>query len=190
VLWQVVTAPAPLEGPTVILDDGTVSVDGVTPADPRALAAGAGQGLDPNVYALARAITSEQGSRYPAARVGVAWVIVNEARARGLSVLALVTRSKHAGDGFFGRQSQGRYVATSQDPDADAVNVATDVLSGMTDDPTGGARNFDSPGAYGVQDGTTAAGADAFAAKRAAEGKELVLLDGVPESVVRFWRPT
>ena len=43
-----------LLGPTSLLPDGTVSVDGETPADPQALADAVGRSLD--VYALARMI--------------------------------------------------------------------------------------------------------------------------------------
>jgi hypothetical protein len=196
VAWSVVTAPAPLSEPTQLLDDGTVSVDGETPADPLALAAGAG--VDPNVYALQRCIESEAGDEALIVRQAVAWAIVNEARAAGRSVLSLVTRAgkKVAGtwvpnpiaSGHFGRQSQGRYCASSQDAGSD-FSIASGVLSGDIDDPTGGARQFDSPKSFGVQGGTTAAGADATAQRRIAAGNVEVLLPGIPERTIRFWRP-
>lgn len=196
-VWSVVTAPAPLAEPTQLLDDGTVSVDGETPADPEALALGAG--VDAQRYALARAIQSEIGNGPRAALEGVGWAIVNEARATGHTVLQLVTRAGKkvggvwtphpTGNGHFGRQSQGRYCATSQDADAAAYDVADGVLSGAIDDPTDGARQFDSPSAFGVQEGTTAEGADATAQKRIAAGNVEVLLPGVPERTIRFWRP-
>ena len=200
-VWSIVTAPPPLSEPTQLLDDGTVSVDGQTPADPSALAAG--QGKDANVYALARALHSEQASGPRIAREGIAWAIVNEARHVGRSVLGLVTRAGRApkladgsrgpwaphptGNGFFGRQNQGRYCATSRDADAEAYEIAAGVLAGEIDDPTGGARQFDDVSAFGVQEGTTAAGADKVAADRIAAGNELVQLPGAPD--LRFWRP-
>jgi hypothetical protein len=208
VAWSIVSAAEPIYGPTSLLDDGTVTANGEGPADPEGLAAGAG--VEVNRYALARALHSEQAGGPRIARVGVAWAIVNEARAVGRSVLSLVTRAGRrpkyvgvdgavtygawtphpTGNGFFGKQSQGRYCATSRDPNADDFEVADDVLSGRVDDPTGGARQFDSPDAFGVQEGTTAEGADETAARRIAAGNELVLLPGVPESTLRFWRPT
>lgn len=196
VVASIVSAPAPIVGSTDVLDDGTVGFEGV-PAAPAALAAGAG--VEPNRYALARVVQSELGSGPRVAREGIAWAVVNEARARGMSVLALVTRAGRkvngawtphpTGDGFFGRQAQGRFVASSQDPGAAALEVADGVMSGEIEDPTDGARQFDSPKAFGVQEGTTAAGADEVAARRIAAGNELVLLPGVPESTLRFWRP-
>jgi hypothetical protein len=191
------SAPAPLAGPTSLLDDGTVTADGETPADPEALALGAGVELQR--YALARAVQSENGSGPRIVLEAVAWAIVNQARATGHTVAQLVTRAGRkvsgvwtphpTGNGRFGRQAQGRYCATSQDPEARALEVADDVLSGVVDDPTGGARQFDSPAAFGVQEGTTAAGADETAARRIAAGNVEVLLPGVPESTIRFWRP-
>lgn len=198
-VWSIVTAPAPLSEPTSLLDDGTVTVDGETPADPQALAAG--QGQDTNVYALARALHSEQAGGPRIAREGVAWAIVNEARHVGRSVLSLVTRAGRVnkstniwvphptGNGFFGEQAQGRYCATSRDADVEAYEIAAGVLGGDIDDPTGGARQFDSPNAFGKQAGTTSEGAEATAARRIAAGNELVTLPGVPESELRFWRP-
>jgi hypothetical protein len=196
VVWSVVTAPPPLHEPTHLLDDGTVTVDGATPANPRALAAG--RGLDPNVYALGRALHSEQAGGARIAREGIAWAMVNQARHVGRSVLDLVTRAGRkvggawvphpTGNGHFGRQNQGRYVATSRDADAEAYEIAAGVLAGTIDDPTGGARQFDDVSAFGAQAGTTAADADRVAADRIAAGNELVQLPGAPD--LRFWRPT
>jgi len=195
VVWSVVTAPAPLAEPTALLDDGTVTVDGETPADPYALAAG--KGKDPNVYALARTLHSEQASGPRVAREGIAWAIVNEARHVGRSVLSLVTRAGRkvngawvphpTGNGHFGRQNQGRYAATSRDADEEAYEIAAGVLGGTIDDPTGGARQFDDVDAFGVQPGTQASDADRVAADRIAAGNELVQLPGAPS--LRFWRP-
>ena len=89
---------------------------------------------------------------------------------------------------LLGRQAQGRYCATSQDAGSD-FSIAAGVLGGDIDDPTGGARQFDSPKSFGVQAGTTAEGADATAQKRIAAGNVEVLLPGVAEKTIRFWRP-
>lgn len=195
-MWAAVTSPAPYVGATHLNDAGTVSDAEGNPVAPEALASGAG--LELNRLALARAITSEEGRKYPAARLGIAHAIVNEARARGLSVAALVTRARKkvdgvsvpaTGDGFFGKQGQGRYCSSAQDHDDDAAGLADDVLSGATVDPTGGARQFDSPAAFGRQEGTDESDADDVKARRLAAGNELVVLPGVPESHLRFWRP-
>ena len=173
---------------------GIVTVDGVTPADPYALARG--MGVEPNRLALARMINSEF-SRYRDARIGCAWCARNEAAARGVSILALLIRQRvkvdgkrvpGPGDGYFGAQS-GRYASTAQDTTADALEIAGGVISGELEDPTGGARQFDSPGAFGVQPGTDFDDADTVAANRIAAGNELVTLPGVPASYARFWRP-
>jgi hypothetical protein len=92
------------------------------------------------------------------------------------------------GDGFFGSQ-HGRYASTAQDSSDDSLAIADGVLSGAIPDNTGGARQFDSPQAFGIQIGTLAGDADDVAARRIAAGNELVTLAGVPESYARFWRP-
>lgn len=191
-----------LSEPTRLSSDdgkGIVTVDGSTPAAPRALAAG--MGVEANRYALARMINSEF-SRYRDARIGAAWAARNEATARGVSILALLTRQRikakddagktirvaGPGDGYFGQQ-WGRYASTAQDTTADALEIAGGVISGELEDITGGARQFDSPGAFGYQPGTSPDDADTVAANRIAAGNELVTLEGVPASYARFWRP-
>jgi hypothetical protein len=191
-----VTGSAPvLEEPTKLNGDGVTSVDGETPADPEALARGAG--VDRNRYALARMVNSEF-ARYHEARVGSAWCCRNEATARGVSVFALLTLQvlkdsdgthyHGPGDGFFGSQ-HGRYASTAQDSSDDSLAIADGVMSGAIPDNTGGARQFDSPQAFGIQIGTLASDVDDVAARRIAAGNELVTLEGVPESYARFWRP-
>lgn len=187
-----------LAEPTEIDDDGVVCVRNelgeLVQADPAALARGAR--MDPNAYAAARVIESEAGGQPWIGQVGVCWTLVNHARDVGRSVLGVVTRATlksgdAVGDGFFGRQGNPRggyrYVASSQDPSDDAKQTAAAVLAGQIDDPTGGAVNFDAPGAYGAQEGTDAGGADTFAENRRAEGKEPFELPGV--GAIRFWRP-
>lgn len=157
------------------------------PESPAALARAAGATLDE--YALARVVASEHGSAPQIVQIGVAHATRNYARAAGLSISALVLRSTGKGAGYFGAQWQGRYASTAVDPREGHLKIARDVLAGRVSDPTGGARQYDSPKAFGQQPGTTAAGADAVAARRLAAGNVKVLLAGVPESTIRFWRP-
>ncbi len=190
---------APISEPTSLDGDGVVCANGVY-ANPEGLAKGAG--VDLNRYALARMVNSEF-SRYHLARVAAAWACKNEARARGVSIAALLTRQRiivgyddagkairedGPGDGFFHTQ-RGSYASTAQDSTPDAIAIADGVISGSIEDPTDGARQFDSPGAFGIQAGTDAGDVDDVAARRIAAGNELVTLPGVPESYARFWRP-
>ncbi len=187
---------AVLNEPTTLNGDGVATVDGSTPADPEALARGAG--VDRNRYALARMINSEF-ARYRNARIGAAWCARNEAAARGVSIFELLTKQRvkdddgnkvpGPGDGFFGSQ-HGRWASTAQDAgDNDALEIADGVISGSIPDITSGCRQFDSPQAFGIQPGTDAGDADTVAQRRIAAGNEEVVLDGVPESYARFWRP-
>jgi type II secretory pathway pseudopilin PulG len=178
--------------PTQLNDDGTVTTDGVTPVDPAALAAG--QGLEPNRYAMARAIVSEVGGLPLAAQIGVAWSIRNMASHAGVSVLRLITRAgtkvngvwtpTAGADGFFGRQDQHRYCSSARDADDAAYRIADQVTSGDVDDPTGGARQWDSPDAF-----SSSGAADQTAANRIAAGNVEVNLPGVDPNQLRFWRP-
>lgn len=171
-----------LFGATRLLPDGTVTVDGETPADPAALAAGAGVSLD--AYALARMIASEAGGQRQVAQEAVGMVAFNYAGDKGQSISSLLLHATRAGNGFFGKQAQGRYAATSRDPSAAQLDLAARIVAGEVADPTGGARQWDSPRAY-----ENPSDADVTAAKRYAAGNELVILAGVPASTFRFWRP-
>jgi hypothetical protein len=188
--------------PTELDDDGVVCTRNdageLEAADPEALARGLG--VAPEVEALARVMASEAGELPWIAQLGVAWTVVNHARAVGRSVLAVVVRAalNHGkddgtGDGYFGRQGNPRggyrYVASSRDATQDQRDTAKAVLAGDVADPTSGAVNFDSPRSYGAQAGTDASGADTFAENRLAEGKEQVPLPGVSSNAIRFWRP-
>jgi len=168
---------------TLLTDDGTVSLDGDEGADPRMLARDAGLEIDH--YALARMIWSEMAGLPQIALWGVGWAATNEAGARGLTVADLLLRSSGAGDGFFGRQSQGRFASTAKDPPAAAFAAAAAVLSRDVADPTGGARQWDSPQAYPTEER-----AAEIAARRIDAGNVKVLLPGVPERKLRFWRRT
>lgn len=194
----------PLTEPTLLSDDGTACViqgEELRPADPRALAKGMGMDSDGNAYALSRVIPSEAGGLSRADQIGVCWTVINHAREVGRSVLDLVTRARvkdtdgdhvdGAGAGYFGKQGDPvggyRYVSTAQDSTEDSRELAAGCWSGDIEDNTGGAVNFDAPGAYGVQEGTDESGADEFAANRRKEGKELVDVPG-SSGRVRFWR--
>lgn len=160
---------------TITSTDGTV-----LPPDVQALADSAG--CDPAVYALARVGASEAGGQRQLAKAAVMWVVMNEAQRRGTNVVAVILGSAQA----FGPQGTGGrgFVSSSHDPQTIDLTTAQSVVDGSIDDPTGGALNFDSPRAY-----ADPSRADTFAANREKEGKELVVLEGVPESTFRFWRP-
>lgn len=175
-------AIAGLTGASTLLPDGTVTIDGKNPADPAALAVGAGVTLD--VYALARMIASEAGGQKFIAQQAVGIVAANYAADHGQSISALLLHSTHAGSGYFGKQSQGRYAATSKDASPMQLALADQILAGQIDDPTGGARQWDSPRSY-----SNPADADATEARRIAAGNTLVILPGVPASTFRFWVP-
>lgn len=181
----------PYSQPTTLNADGVVTTDGATPVDPAALAAA--QDLELNRYALARVIMSEVGTLPQIAWYGVAWATRNEASHRGWSVAKLVTRcavkdsngdfvSVEGADGFFGSQRH-RYCSSAQDATDDSYQVADEVLSGDVDDPTDGARQWDSPNAF------AALGEADDTAKREAAGLRAVALPGVSASSLRFWVP-
>lgn len=180
-----------ITGGTRLLADGTVTADGETPADPDGLVAGAGLPVDPdslagsrNAYALARMISSEAGGQKQIAQQAVGAVALNYAADHGKSIWDVLLHSTHAGNGFFGKQAEGRYAATSRDPSSVHIDLALSLLAGTAPDPTDGARQWDSPRSYKVP-----SRADEVAADRIAAGNELVLLPGVPASTFRFWRP-
>jgi hypothetical protein len=177
--------------PTMLNGDGVVTTDGVTPAPPESLAAGLG--VEPNRYAMARAIVSEVGGLPVVAQIGVGWAIRNEAAHRGWSVLHLITRCAvkqddgsfaaiDGCDGFFGNQHH-RYCSSAQDADQNALDIADQVMSSSVDDPTGGARQWDSPNAF------AALGESDDAPQREAAGLRAIALPGVSAGSLRFWVP-
>jgi len=181
----------PYTQPTTLNSDGVVTTDGETPVPPVALADALG--IEPNRYAMARVIMSEVGTLPTAAWYGVGWALRNEAAHRGWSILHLVTRCAvkqpdgsflaiDGADGFFGSQHH-RYCSSAQDATDDAVSVADDVISGNVDDPTGGARQWDSPNAF------AALGESDDTAKREAAGLRAVALPGISINSLRFWVP-
>lgn len=185
-MFDVVTTDA-ITGRTTLDGDGTVCVEvagELVLASPAGLAKGAG--VDRQIYALARCIQSE-ANRDRDVRRAVAHAVQNYCRAHGRTIARLLTDVKNEGPGhgFFGRQDQGRYAATSKDPDDECLEVAALVVLGFDDDLTGGAEQWDSPQSYKGDPGQ----ADATEARRIKAGNEKVLIAGVSESVIRFWRP-
>jgi len=171
---------------TLTSTDGTV-----LPANVQSLADAAD--VPVAVYALARVAASEAGGQKKVAKAGVMWVCMNQAAHLGKNVVQVILGSAQA----FGPQGTGGrgFVATSKDPQTIDLITAQGVVDGSIDDPTGGALNFDSPRSYTdkIVDGevvkTREERIQEFEDNRASEGKELVTLEGVPESTFRFWRP-
>lgn len=138
------------------------------------------------VYALARAIASEQGSLNATAGLGIGFAVRNHARHLGHTILQTV--APHGWES----QSGGGYVSTRVEPAARHMGLAAQVLQPNAFDITGGAEFFDSPRA---QRKLLAAGAKGYtktpeqvAAARRASGLELVTLPNVDPDHLRFWR--
>ena len=165
---------------TSVNDAGTVCVNG-QPADPQALADE--NVLDLDTYSLARMVQSEAGSLGPAGMKAVGFAARNYAQNANKTLSALLLRASGAANGFYGKQDQGRYAATSRDPSQSAIEAAITVMAGYDPDPTGGADQWDSPWAY-----SDPARADVVAAARMAAGKSKVTIPGIPERKLRFWR--
>ena len=164
---------------------------GVVPCDPHQLAAQAG--VDDETYALARGVSSEEGSSSASTKAVVAWAIKNEAARRGSSIFSLVTHAKlasHSGrygtqrnieEGTAGYNGSDRYISTAQDPYEGDIAIAAGVLDGTIPDVTGGANQFDRPSGE--------KNPDAVAANRTAAGSELVDdIDDLVDGDLRVWR--
>lgn len=138
------------------------------------------------VYALARAIASEQGSLNATAGLGIGFAIRNHARRLGKTIAATV-----APNGW-GSQSGGGYVSTAREPAAKHTALAAEVLMPNAFDITGGAEHFDSPRAQRALLAKGAAGyvktPEQVAQARVASGLELVTLPNVDPDALRFWR--
>lgn len=132
-------------GPRTQLTD-----DGLVDGDPFALAEQAG--LDPNTYALARALASEHGQDPDVYLEAVAWAVRNKAIERRVTLIQLLTDGAGvAGDGYFGEQKAAagtKYASTKVDPSERHARVAAAVSSAnQALDPTRGATHFYSPAA-------------------------------------------
>lgn len=135
-----------------------VGPDGFVRAEPRALAAQAGVGVE--TYTLARFLGSEWASGSAIEKAAIAWSIVNKARQRGWTILRMATTVVYGprGDktvwdsGLYGRQDMqawrpgaNRYAATARDPTGKDLYVASMVLGGAWPDVTRGGDQFFDP---------------------------------------------
>jgi len=148
-------------GPRTQLTD-----DGLVDGDPFALAEAAG--LDPNTYALARALASEHGQDPDPYLEAVAWAIRNKAVERRVTLIQLLTDGAGtAGDGWFGEQKASagtKYASTKVDPSERHARVAVAVSSADPAlDPTRGATHFFSPAAQDSLAARAASGDPAWA---------------------------
>lgn len=165
---------------------------------PQAAANEAGVNLD--TICLAAMLSSEHGRDPQVYKEQIAFAAINEARARGISVSKLLlTKNNPKHNGKFGAQADletpaphksDGYASTAQVPYEDDMSIASLALSGLIDDLTEGARQFDSPKA---QDALYAKGkysldADGLAAKRQSEGKVEVNPEGIDPEILRFWK--
>lgn len=167
----------PRTHPTSV-DEGTRTL-AVVDEDPQALADQAGLELD--AYALARMVSSEEGSGSAEVLLALAETARNEAQRRGISVSRLLLSSKFsASDGKFSEQL-GKWASTRLAPNARHVAAAEAALSGT--DFVRGAVDFFDPSS---QDRGTQAGhklsqtSEDYIAARARDGLGWVgPLDGV-----------
>jgi len=97
-----------------------------------------------DVYSLARNIRSEHGSGSVEEKVAIAEAARNEAARRGKSLTALLLLNSD-GKALYGKQRQGRFAGTSQDPTVGDVQIAYYVLSKRTN-LTRGATKYLHPG--------------------------------------------
>jgi hypothetical protein len=163
---------------------------GLVDVEPRDLADQAGASLE--AYALARMLSSEEGSQDPTTQAAICWATINTARRRGSGVAALLLRAKNSrNNGYFGTQKDldpdsdnfncsDRYASTRTDPYARDLAIAQQCLEGTIADFTGGATNFDRPAGE--------KNPEQVAANRIKSGLVLADVEGVA-SGLRFWRP-
>ena len=171
---------------------GTVNVD------PNAAAREAGVDLD--TICLAAMLSSEHGNDPQVYKEQIAFAAINEARARGTSVShLLLSKNNPRHNGKFGSQADMEsgpphksdgYASTAHVPYEDDMSIASLALSGLIDDYTEGARQFDSPKAQDALyvKGKYSLDADGLAAKRINEGKTEVNPEGIDPRVLRFWK--
>lgn len=140
---------------------------------------------DDDVEALGRMIASENPRDPIIVQRAIAWTARNYAALKGKTVANLLMPG-----GVPGPQA-GRYASTVNPATDETRSVAFDVLSGKVSDPTGGAIQFDAPNtqdALHARDPVKYKTADAIAASRESEGKEVVYLPGVDPNYMRWWR--
>ncbi len=170
---------------TTLNDDRSIDDDPQSLADAAALVVG--RAVDVNAYALARNLRSEEGSQPSEVKNLLAHVAMNVARARGVSILELLTKSTVASrDGKFGRQIS-RWASTAQDPYEQDLGVAEQAL-GETFDPTDGCSHYVDRLAFAVQVGAGSF-ADVAARWLKSEGVVPVRIPPAPYRIVFFRRP-
>lgn len=164
---------------------------GIVPGNPQALADSTTYDLE--TYALARAISSEEGRANAATKLAVGWAIKNRANASSGSVASLVLKAKDpTHSGYFGTQrnidpsstgygGSDRYCSTANDPYEGDAQIAFAIQTGTLPDPTGGAQYFD----RSASDDNP----EQVAENRAADGLVLADVAGDVDSGLRFWRP-
>lgn len=164
---------------------------GVAPCDPQTLADQGANG-DLEAYALARAISSEEGRGDPATQLAVGWAIRNYANAHGGSVATVVLHAVTPGhSGYFGTQRDieegttayghsDRYCSTAYDPYQGHLDIALAIQTGAAIDTTGGAVKFDRAA---HDDNPTQT-----AANRLKEGLVIYSVPGADPGI-RFWGP-
>lgn len=131
---------------------------GIIREDPMSLAQAAGLPLP--TYALARMVSSEEGTSAREYKLAVAWAAWNK---WGMRIADGLTDGKGDAAGFFKDQSYGytdgtvddngelvvkhagAYASTRFDPRQDDVAIAQSVVVGSPPDPTGGATNWFRP---------------------------------------------
>lgn len=162
---------------------------GVVPGTPDELATEAG--LEPEAYALARMLSSEEGSSENLIKSCVCWATINQSRKTGQTIVELLTHAAtpaHSGkfgtfkdieDGtpLFGKAD--RYASTALDPYNGDGEIAAGCLDGSIPDYTSGATHFDRPGGEKHP--------DRIAANRAGEGLQPFPVLGIDPNVLRFW---
>lgn len=123
----------------------TLNDNGDVDDDPEELAAAAsdvvGRPVTLDQLALSRMLASEESTSSTETKIAIAWVAMNEARRRAVSVSALLLKDNGPGDGYFGEQ-RGRYASTRSDSYEGDLQIATAVESGSIADTTGGAVHF------------------------------------------------
>lgn len=170
---------------------------GVVPGTPEDLATEAN--LTEDQYALARLISSEEGTSSNQIKAAVAWATINHAAAVGKTVTDLLTHAtepNHSGQfgtyhnidpssAHYTTNSAGkpnapdRYASTALDPYEGDGTIAVQCLDGTIADFTNGAQYYDRPG--GEKDpGYTEK-------KRIAAGLAQVYPDGIDPTEIRFW---
>lgn len=162
---------------------------GVVPGEPADLAKEAG--LDLETYALARMVSSEEGSSDNTIKAAVCWSTINYAAKVGKTISDLLLHAnepthsnqfgtyKNIDQSTPGYGKGERYASTALDPYDGDGEIAAQCLSGAIPDLTGGAIQFDRPGGEKNPDYTKG--------KREAAGLHVVEVEGIDSNVIRFW---